>query len=291
MSTFLLVLVSLFLLSHTIRTRRPIFLLPTLLALVLAALTIPNLLYFQKVLGRLAMPPGLLWTALIALTLFAWHRREKWLTAVSAALFVFVTLAGSPYLGGVMLYSLEKPFRDSDPLKGPDLDAVFVMGGGTGVDPLGRPFLTTSGDRLLLAARVYEEGRTKTLVTSGSTIEGLGTARDLAEEGADILVDMGIEDAHIVRLTEPKNSSQELAAYARLSKERGWQRVGLVTSAWHLRRATRLADREGLAVEPLPADFRGGYEWHGVLSLIPEGYGFLYTSAACWEYLGAAVGR
>lgn len=273
------------------RERRIATLVGAASCVLLAVATIPNILYLQKVLGRLAMPPGLLWLVMAGGLAWTWHRRRMRESTIIAAFFVAYTVVGSPAAGSALLYSLEREFRSIDAFEAGPFDAVFVMGGGTGVDPHGRPFLTLSGDRVLLGARLHEAGRTEIVVTSGSTIEGIGVQRDIADEAAVLVRAMGVPDRAILRLPAPKNSSQEIEAYAAMARERQWDRVGLVTSAWHLRRSMRLAERAGLPAEPLPADFRGSLHWNGFLSIVPDGRGFRDVSTACWEYLGAAVGR
>lgn len=260
-------------------------------ALGLAAVTIPNMLYLQKVLGRLAMPTGILWVVLGGLAAWRWHVRDRRGFAVAAALFVFYTASGSPGVGTSLLGVLEREYRDIDPFAGPKLDAVFLMGGGTSVDGRSRALLGSAGDRVLLAAQLVHRDRAARVVTSGATVAGMGASRDLAAETASILSDMGVDADRVVQLDEGKNSSQEIRAYKALADERGWTRMGLVTSAWHMRRAMRLAENAGLEVVPLPADFRGSFPVQGILFFVPDGRGFRDVSAACWEFLGAAVGR
>lgn len=258
----------------------------------LALVSIPNLLYLGRVAGRLAMPAGLIWVGIGACAASLWVRREVRATAAALVAFVSFTLAGNGPLGAFLTATLESDYVARASFEGEPLDAIFVLGGGTsGSEHGGRARLTDSGDRLLTAARVYRGRRVGTVVTSGSTIPGVGRPRDVAEEGAQVLVDLDVPESAIVRLPEPRNSSQEVAAYAALAKERGWERMGVVTSAWHMRRVQRLLERAGVRAEPIPADFRGGVAWSGFLSLVPDGSGFRDVQRAAWEYLGAAVGR
>lgn len=256
-----------------------------------AIASLPNMLYAQKVAGKLAMPAGMLWFAMGAAVYAAWWRGRNWVAGIGALLFVLYTLIGSPAVAGALLHSLESEFRPLNPFEGAPLDAVFVHGGGTLIGPTGRARLADSGDRVLTAARVYHDRDVQWVVTSGSSIAGIGRPRDVAAETAEILDDLGVPAERVVQLPDPKNTSQEVAAYAELARERGWTHLGVVTSAWHLRRATRLFDRHDLRAEPLPADFRGGLRWDGIISLIPDGGGFRDVHRGCWEYLGAAVGR
>ena len=100
-----------------------------------------------------------------------------------------------------------------------------------------------------------------------------------------------LADEAILTLSQPRNTREEVAAYRELVERRGWQRVGLITSGFHLRRAMRLADAAGLEVVALPAESRGPPAWEGLMSVIPSGAGFYRVHRASWEVLGAAVGR
>jgi len=195
-------------------------------------------------------------------------------------------------VGDWLLAQIEAPYREIDPLQGPTLDAVVVLGGGTAsVD--GRPRLDLAGDRVLLGAQLHRIGRTKRLVTTGSSIPALGPPRDLTDETAAIWRSLGVPEDAIVRLPEPKNTRQELdAVKAWVETSTSVQTIGLVTSAWHLGRALAQAERVGLEVQPLPADVRGGSEpGRNLQDYIPAGPGFEQVHRATWELLGRAVGR
>ncbi len=252
---------------------------------------VPSALYLGKVAGRLAMPTGACWFGLAALSFGFWVRRERRRCAAAAVLFVLLTVVGNAPLGGAMLGWLESDYVAADRYDGGPLDAVFVLGGSTTQSASGSARLGDAGDRLLTAARVFRQREVGVLVTSGSTILGIGRQRDVAREAAHILVDMGVSAEAIVEIAAPKNSAQEVVAYKAMAEERNWSRLGIVTSAWHMRRVQALCDRAGLVAEPIPADFRGDAGWDGLLSLIPDANGFRNVQRASWEILGAAVGR
>jgi uncharacterized SAM-binding protein YcdF (DUF218 family) len=103
---------------------------------------------------------------------------------------------------------------------------------------------------------------------------------------------MGIPEGAIVQVREPlRTTSDEIARYKALVEERGWKRVGLVSSAWHLPRALALCREQGLEVVPIPANHRGRPAWPSPAYLVPQFDGFLDVQFACKEYLGRLVGR
>jgi uncharacterized SAM-binding protein YcdF (DUF218 family) len=111
----------------------------------------------------------------------------------------------------------------------------------------------------------------------------------VSAEAASLWAEMGIPADVVVRLPEPRNSAAEIVAYTRLVEERGWTRVGLVTSARHLPRALALCRRHGLRVDPLPSDFRADVPPWDLPAIVPNGEGFADVQSAVWEYLGLAA--
>jgi uncharacterized SAM-binding protein YcdF (DUF218 family) len=266
------------------------------IALGVAVVTAPTGLVLQKCLGKLAMPLGLLWMALFAVALVFWHRRAISRAAImpaafAAAAWLALTCVANPYLADLALASLEEDFATIDPFAEGPFDVVVVLGGGTSSTPRGGDQLGSSGDRVALAARLYHRGRTPLLATSGTPIAGFGSMHDSVAATAGLWTDLGVDDAAILRVDGARNTREEAAAYAELVRARGFERVGLVTSALHLPRALRSFEREGVEVTPLPADFRGRPEWGGLATLIPDGTAAEGLSRATWEWVGAAVGR
>ena len=255
---------------------------------VLAAATVPPLLVLRKQLAFFAMPTTLVWLALVALVVRSWpERRWRW---PLLALLIAYTLAGSSATSYLLLRGLERPFLSLRPLDAATrYDAVMVMGGGTSLFRKGGPAtpqLGVSGDRLRLAAGLWARGRTQILVTSGSSVDG---ERDYSAEASALWRDMGVPDDAILRVPGVRNTSEEVAAYTRLVAERGWKRIGIVTSARHLPRALALCRRHGLTAEPLPTDFRSEPPPSSLFLLVPEGEAFADVEDATWEYLGIAA--
>ena len=81
-----------------------------------------------------------------------------------------------------------------------------------------------------------------------------------------------------------------LAVYKELMAARNWRRVGVCSSAWHLRRVERICRSEGVDMVPVPADFlSASLPWNPIYA-IPQARGFQIVQKALWEFLGAAAG-
>ncbi len=262
-----------------------------LFGVVIAAVMAVQDITVQKLLGRLVMPLGLLWLALWLLTATAFCRGLRRWGGALAIIAVGLTLAANPLFAGWLIRGLEARVPDADAATLGPVDAVFVLGGGTQCSTNAVPNLGYNGDRVLLAARLYHTGTAPLLVCSGSGIVGLDDGRDLAAETAWLWRGLGIPDNAIRQLPGPRTTSEELAAYRDFIAVNGWQRVGLITSAWHLPRALRTCERLGLTMVPIPAGRHGPpLPWSPVY-LIPTGEAAYEMQTAVWEWIGMLAGR
>ncbi len=247
----------------------------------------------EKTLTTLAMPCGLIWLALIALTFAAWRQKQRAQFVSLLALLIFYSLAGNNELSKVPLAWLEHGFVQIDPLEQGPYDAVFVLGGGIGVAPNEEPQLESSGDRAALGARLYHTGRTERLVALGMTVPGpRNEPCDLGEAVTEIWRQWSVPEDRVLQLSG-RNTREEMAAIRQMVADHPeWKRLGLVTSAWHMRRAMRLAEKNDLSLEPLPANFLGTkVRWDLWSLIIPSGSGFLNSQLACKEILAGLVGK
>jgi uncharacterized SAM-binding protein YcdF (DUF218 family) len=275
----------------TTRRRRSLWaIVPLALLLSLALSANPHI--WRKWLARFAMPHGWFFLILLGAAAWLWWRGRRREATVATAVFVLYTAAGNVWVSQWLVGKLEAGYQAPEPGAAP-FDAVVVLGGGSGMTPSGRPQLSPSGDRIAVAARLYHQGLAERLVCSGSSIAGVNreTEQALGEDVRALLGEMGVPSEIVVELSGPKSTSEELAALGEVVGERGWQRVGLLTSAWHLPRAMRLAERARLDVVPIPADFRSTSTLVTIIHVLPSSEGFGNLRLFLWEVLGMAMGR
>lgn len=254
-------------------------------AVLTAVATAPPFFLLRKFAAAVLMPVALIWIGLVWACWASRHQRRLHfgMLAVTAAL----TLAGNDGIVSLCVRSLEAPYRSLRSLEQRrPFDAVFVLGGGIDQGPDGRPQLTASGDRLRVPALLYLNGRTPTLVASGTTLMGL----DVSAVTRDHWRSFGVPVDAIRVIPGPQNTAQEIEAYSRLIEKEGWQRVGLVTSATHMRRAQALCRLRGIAMTPLPADFLGPpdgtIELSAFLWPLPHARALADLQTVVWEVLG-----
>jgi vancomycin permeability regulator SanA len=107
------------------------------------------------------------------------------------------------------------------------LDAIAVLGCRLGEH--GR-LLGTARRRVEHAARLFRDGAAPVVIASGGKV-WFGVSE--ADAFGAVLIDLGVP--------------------AELSHERGFRKVGIVTSDWHMPRALAAFARFGIAVEACPA--------------------------------------
>ncbi len=232
----------------------------------------------------MVMPVGLLWvTGLFLIFQPGWSMRIRLGLIVFWSVYSF---AGSPFVGNGLIKDLEQPFYAFEEVT-ESLDALVLLGGGTAATPGGKPAMGSHGDRVLRPAVLFHEEKVETLITTGRSITEKGSDRDLAEETSRIWQSLGIPESAIIKVPQPRNTDEEMKAVAEILKAHpDWKRVGVCSSASHLRRALKFAEREGLDLIPVPADFRSNELPFSPLYLIPQGRGFRDVQTVLWEYLG-----
>jgi uncharacterized SAM-binding protein YcdF (DUF218 family) len=259
--------------------------------LALAAAVSPGSYELRKFVSHCLMPAGLVWLGLLALAWALWQRRQPRFAAAALALWVAYTLAGNVWLGNAMIGWLQRGYGPAERPGREPFDAVLVLGGGIDVNDDGQPRFAEGGDRVVYAVRVYRAARTRLLLTSGPPVRlSDGRLTSYPAATAAIWEQHGVPAESIVQLVGPKTTTDEVQALKKLIGERGWHRVGLITSAWHMPRAMRLCRRYGVDAAPLPADAHRNEDVK-LRYLVPQWLGFSEVQLACWEVLGMVAGR
>lgn len=275
-----------------ITPRWPTIVVGTLLV-ALAAVAAPEAIVLKKAIGRAFLPMGLLWLFFLARMVFCAGRGDTRCAWRVGAVAVALTIIGNEPLGQLLMGRLEAPYQ-ADPFSEAPFDAIIVLGGGAKAGPHEHHELGPAGDRIFLGARLLLAGKTTTLVTTGSPIDSFQGSFDGVSATARLWSEVGVPASAIVQVGQTRTTAEEAVACAKLITQRRWRRVGLVSSAWHLRRAEALfgrANSSGATIVALAADHRGVPSWEGLYSLIPVGNGAWLQQKAIWEIIGAAVGR
>lgn len=269
--------------------------LPLLLILICAS-TFERIVV-EKLLTTFAMPITFLWLVLWAVVAFTWMSQHKRFAAILSIVWLGFTLVTSPLTSHFLAARLERGIEDIQVDAVPALDAIVVLGGGTTESPNGRAVVGGAGERVILGARLFHAGKTPLLVTTGENIKSLRVdqpgrpERDGADETKEIWISLSVPEEKI-KMMGGRNTREEMQVL------KAWRQglpdeaqIGLITSAWHMPRAIRLAEKEGLKFIPLPADYIAGRPPANIIELLPSGGSAGKLEMILKEYLAWLVGR
>ena len=247
----------------------------------------------SKLLPLLLLPLG------VALLLLLWGvlRRRRWpAIAALAVLWLFAT----PLIAEGLWRWLERPYvRQSTAAVLASTAAVVVLGGGRHAAPgPARESEWIDADRFFAGLEAYQQlrrqGLRPRLIFTGGWWP---TQPQLPSEG-DVLLQralaLGLPAADLASTARVRNTAEEAQVVA--AQLPPGSSVLLITSAFHMARAKRLFERQGLRVLPFPVDFQASGAWAGnpfadPLNWIPSAKGLDSSSRALREAIGRTLNR
>jgi uncharacterized SAM-binding protein YcdF (DUF218 family) len=248
----------------------------------------------EKVLKALATPLGVVWVLLFLLGYFSLLRRRTAVGILALLAWGILTLGGNQLFSRWVVSTLEKPYLNSQFAKLGPFETVLVLGGGTSVTPQGDPQLDSAGDRLMLVARLYRAGKVERILVSGSQFTRSSELDlDPGQESKLLLVQIGVPEERI-SIIEGLNTSEEMKSlrlWLDNNHPEGAPNLGILTSAWHLNRAMKLAAANKIKATAVPSNFHTQPFVPSPHLVIPSGEDLYWTSVALHEYLGQLVGR
>ncbi len=248
---------------------------------------------FEKTLTAIASPVGLLWVMLMVMIYFCLLLRQSWPATVGFLCWLNLTIFGNGFIANEMARRIEAPYLATDPFHQDPYDVVFVLGGGTTTNLQNRAQLDINGDRVATAARLFHAGLARKLVCTGLQAVRT-TSKDLHpyQEATEILVGLDVPEEFIARIPG-ENTAAEMRGAVAFLKENNLTdvRIGILTSAWHLNRAMRLARNQGLEAHAIPADFLTQYFEPSPNLLIPSADSLSISARIIKEYLAGLVNR
>jgi uncharacterized SAM-binding protein YcdF (DUF218 family) len=193
----------------------------------------------------------------VLLWISRWVRFARVLVSLA---FITLLLASNEAVSSWLLAPLEArfapipdfPLGQALPPELAKCEAIVVLGGGhadgtklSSINQLSGAALSRLAEGIRLT-RLLPNAK---LIVSGNNGSRYPSHAKILENAA---LSLGLEAGRIIRMDEPRDTEDEANGIAR--------RIGatpfvLITSAWHLPRATALCERAGLHPLPCPADF------------------------------------
>jgi len=202
---------------------------------------------------------------------------------------------------------LESPWQRQLVSAASNADAIVVLSGGRHPAP-GAAQVSEwhDPDRFLTGVDLFLAGKAPRLLFTGGAspfLPGQPAEGSLYLKEAEAL---GVPTGAMASTPPVVNTAEEAVAIRRLlmagstgqpsDQDASSGRIILVTSAFHMRRAQRLFERQGLVVQPFPVDFQARGPWAGAVwrdptQWLPSARALDDSSRALRELLGRIVYR
>lgn len=224
---------------------------------------------------------------LLALLLWRFARLARSLVVIA---FGWLYLCSTALVADGLMGTLEDHYKPRALSRLPSADAIVILGGATRGDAhfgsMGD--LNEQADRLTHGLQLYRAGKAPLLLLSGGGCDSCRAESEIMYEHLEL---MGIPESAMLRERESR-TTQENAVYSSiLLKGKGVRSILLVTSAYHMRRAVPLFERQGLAVVPAPTDFQRLVDEPMLPPWLPGAEDLVRTTRAIKEHVGYWVYR
>jgi len=211
--------------------------------------------------------------------------------------FIVLVIFSNGLFADILWRLLEYPWKRLDYSLIDPSDGIVVLSGGRHL-PLGNTKIIEwyDPDRFLAGIDLYKANKSNMLIFTGG-INPLTS--DLPPEG-DIYIkeaiSMGIPKEDLFTTYPVNNTLQEARAIKKLMNNELpliQKRIILVTSAFHMKRAKKVFEREGISVQPYPVDFKSNKSFNSSLrnplNWIPSSSSLNKSSSVIRELIGRFV--
>ena len=256
-------------------------------------------LYLSKLLPLFLYPLGLACVLMVVALVLLWKRPRG--AAVAILLALMVLLVGSNgWVSLQLVRSLE--WQNIPPTELPQADAIVVLGGGIKPALPPRPWvdLSEEGDRVIHAARLYQQKKAPLIVVSGGRTDWRGVGIPESEDMAEVLRWLGVPPGAILQDPNSLNTYENAVNVQQILNSRGIRRVLLVTSAIHMPRSLLIFKRQRITALPAPTDFivtfndlkeQRNSSQATILNMLPDVDRLQTSTRALKEYVGLIVYR
>ncbi len=230
---------------------------------------------------------------LTLLLVFIFRKKVKFIYSA----IIFLIIFSNGLFADILWRLLEHPWKRLDYSLVAPSDGIVVLSGGRHLPPGNTKIIEWHDpDRFLAGIELYKEHKSNRLIFTGG-INPLTS--NLPPEG-DIYIkeaiSMGLPKEDLFTTYPVNNTLQEAKAIKKLlNNEIPYKRtrIILVTSAFHMKRAKKVFEREGISVQPYPVDFKSNKSFFSSLrnpiSWIPSSSSLNKSSKAIREIIGRFI--
>lgn len=232
------------------------------------------------------MPIGILCLLLVC-AIYTKNRVKSKKLVVAA--FVFLYVFSNPILINELLLWWEIPPSSILAVKTHDV-GIILTGGTINEEKLPKEniFLGKSADRIAQTIELYKNGKIRQILISGGEISVFGkTPKKEIEEIAKYLIISGVPRESIFMETHAQNTKENALNCSKILKKHFKnQSYLLITSGFHLRRATACFEKVNIKIDTFGANYLSQervYYWY---SILPKEEYLAYSQLVFKEIIG-----
>jgi len=243
------------------------------------------MLYFIKLGYAWLLPPGLFILLLLGVCIF--NYRSVRFSKVFPVLLVMYLLSI-----GAVSDRMIKPLEDFCPQPAlselGDADAIVILGGGScgGVPDFDGEGQVSAGaaNRHLMGLRLHRALHLPVIISGGLVFPENGIE---ADSSTRLLKACGVEEKFLIPDAKSRNTAENALFTKEICQQKGFRKVILVTSAYHMPRSVTLFQREGVDVIPYPTDYMTNKNLvTDAFAFTPDFHSLSNSAMAMKEYLG-----
>tara|TARA_Y100001968_G_scaffold329853_1_gene380188 strand:+ start:307 stop:951 length:645 start_codon:yes stop_codon:yes gene_type:complete len=191
---------------------------------------------------------------------------------------------------------VEYPWQRIDENNAPSADAIIVLSSGGRPQAPGKANIFEWGDpdRYFAGIRLFQNGKAPRLFFTGGATPYDEESKDEGTLYKEHAISLGIPSDAVLTTNKIFNTAQEALAIRRnLNQINSSSEILLVTSAFHMKRAKKLFERQGFIVHPFPVDFKTSKisRWQSPYQWIPNAGSLNRSSRALRELVGRTIYR
>ncbi|MEI7481081.1 MAG: YdcF family protein [Elusimicrobiota bacterium] len=208
---------------------------------------------FKKLLTPFLLPPGIFSVLALCMAVLRF-RKDRKQALVWAGFALLIWGASITPIEDFALTKLEYAYLPPSELKA---DAVVLLGGGIregAPEPFGIPELScVSLERALVASRIYHRYKLPVIVTGGALFSSGSEAVAIKKQ----LISLGVPRENIFTEEFARDTRENAVFSKKICDEKGYTKIAIVTSAYHMRRAVWSFKNAGFKdAVPYPAAYK-----------------------------------
>jgi uncharacterized SAM-binding protein YcdF (DUF218 family) len=244
--------------------------------------------FFSKIIPPFIYPLGLITISLIYIYFTSERKTKSKLIFPLLLLFLFTTTP----VPQCMLKELEKEYRPLTIDEVNSAQAIVILGGMTNpsIDSGTHPSFNSAFERLYMGLELWKAKKAPLVVfTSGSGFLG-GQEFQESPMAIQYLQSQGIPSQNILVESQSRNTSENAKYTYELLKSKNIDKIILITSAFHMRRAMKEFKKYPLVVYPFATDHNSLREdFLGWDRFVPSPHNLSNSTMVLKEYLGLIV--